>query len=196
MDGRDDIMKNSSAKLTYDDFLGFPDDGLRHELIDGEHYVTPSPNTVHQRLVGALHIALHNYLVETKRGEVFFAPFDVVLSEHDVVAPDLLVVLDTQPDILTEKHVRGAPGIVIEVLSPGTRRRDETIKRRLYERVGVAEYWIVDPERAVITLCRREGATGPWSASEFIAARGDELASQVLPGFALSLPQLFSSATR
>ena len=83
MDGRND-MRPTPAKLTYDDFVNFPDDGQRHELIDGEHYVTPSPATVHQRLVGRLYLALGNWLQRRPIGEVFLAPFDVVLSQHDV----------------------------------------------------------------------------------------------------------------
>jgi Uma2 family endonuclease len=126
MDGRNE-MKPTSAKLTYDDFVNFPDDGQRHELIDGEHYVTPSPAMIHQRLVGRLHLAIGKWLEEHPVGEVFLAPFDVVLSDHDVVEPDL-VVLSSQHDILTKLHVRGTPALVIEVLSPGTRRRDMGLK--------------------------------------------------------------------
>ena len=77
-------------KLTYDDFLLFPDDGKRHELIDGEHYVTPSPNTKHQRVSGNLHWLIRIYLEAHQIGRIFYAPFDVVFSHFDVVEPDLL----------------------------------------------------------------------------------------------------------
>ena len=144
------------VKLTYDDFVLFPDDGKRHELIDGEHYVTPSPNTAHQRIVGRLHLALGRYLETHPVGELFLAPFDVVFSQFDVVEPDLLYITAERRDsVLTTQHVRGTPDLVIEVGSPGTRRRDETIKRRLYERAGVSEYWIVDPELEVIRIYQR-----------------------------------------
>ena len=146
-----------SVKLTYDDFLLFPDDGQRHELIDGEHYVTPSPNTAHQRIVGNLYFALRGYLHAHTMGEVFMAPFDVVFSQFDVVEPDLLYISKERREVLTTQNVRGAPDLVIEVGSPGTRRRDETIKRRLFERSGVPEYWIVDPDLDVVRLYRREG---------------------------------------
>ena len=82
----------STVKFTYEDFLNFPADGKRHEIIDGEHLVTPSPNTRHQRLVGKLSFALANHLRNTGSGEVFVAPFDVVFSELDVVEPDLLYI--------------------------------------------------------------------------------------------------------
>ena len=81
------------VRLTYDDFLLFPDDGRRHELIDGVHYVTPAPRVRHQELVGRLHLALGNYLSEhPAAGRVLLAPVDVVLSNHDIVEPDLLVI--------------------------------------------------------------------------------------------------------
>ena len=137
---------NPGVKLTYDDFLLFPDDGQRHELIDGEHYVTPSPITRHQRISGDLYWLIRSFLEEHPIGEVFFAPLDVVLSHFDVVVPDLLYMsTERASSVLTEAHVRGTPELVIEIGSPGTRQRDETIKRRLYERSGVLEYWIVDP---------------------------------------------------
>jgi Uma2 family endonuclease len=96
MTGHDETRPTSATKLTYDDFLGFPgfeDDGQRHELIDGEHVVAPSPTTVHQRLVAELHLALVDVVHASGVGEVFLGPYDVVLSNHDVLEPDLLVVL-------------------------------------------------------------------------------------------------------
>src|SRR5512134_3641768 len=78
------------VKLTYDDFVHFPDDGQRHELIDGEHYVTPSPNTRHQRISGNLFLLIGTWLEDHPLGQVFYAPYDVVFSAFDVVEPDLL----------------------------------------------------------------------------------------------------------
>ena len=128
------------VKLTYDDFVLFPDDGKRHELIDGEHFVTPSPNLGHQRVVGALHAAIHVWLRSNPIGEVFVAPFDVLLSNVDVVEPDLLYISNERKRvILTPKHVTGAPELVVEVASPSTRTRDETLKRRLFEQRGVLD---------------------------------------------------------
>ena len=85
--------------------------------------------------------------MRTDRGRVFLAPFDVVFSNFDIVEPDLLYISRERLDgVLTKAHVRGAPDLVVEIGSPSTRRRDETIKRRLYERFGVSEYWVIDPE--------------------------------------------------
>jgi Uma2 family endonuclease len=150
MQGGDDMRPPAAHKLTYDDFLCFPDDGRRHELIDGEHFVTPSPFERPQRVSLDLTLALGNYLRTSRVGSLYVAPFDVVLSNHDIVEPDLLIILADQQDILTEKHVRGAPAIVVEILSPGTRTRDETLKRDLYARAGVREYWMVDPDARAV----------------------------------------------
>ena len=179
------------VKLTYDDFLLFPDDGKRHELIDGEHYVTPSPHTAHQRIVGRLFLALGGYLETHPVGELFLAPFDVVFSQFDVVEPDLLYITAERRDsVLTTQHVRGTPDLVIEVGSPGTRRCDETIKRRLYERAGVSEYWIVDPELEVMRIYQRQG-DGFARARELSRETNDVMTSLLFPGFDLSLETIF-----
>lgn len=133
------------VKFTYEDFLNFPDDGKRHEIIDGEHYVTPSPNTKHQTVCTALTALLWTYLKQHPVGAVFVAPLDVVLSDVDIVEPDLLYISRDRADVLTRQNVRGAPDLVVEILSPSTRKTDETTKRKRYERFGVGEYWVVDP---------------------------------------------------
>jgi Uma2 family endonuclease len=190
----DEMMESAQpvTRLTYDDFLLFPDDGRRHEIIDGQHYVTPSPNTRHQRLVGRLHAAFAFYLRDhPDTGEAFLAPFDVVFSHFDVVEPDLLFVAAHQSDIVTARHVRGAPVIVIEILSPGTRKVDETVKRRLFEKSGVLEYWLADPERDVMKIYRCiEG--GSFAAPDEISGEaGDTLTTILLPGFTVTLAELF-----
>ena len=179
-----------SVKFTYDDFVHFPDDGKRHEIIDGEHYVTPSPNTKHQRIVGHLYFALAAHLRNTRVGEVFVAPFDVVLSEWDIVEPDLLYISRERAGVLTDQHVRGTPDLVVEILSPGTRHTDEVTKRKLYERFDVQEYWIVDPELDAIEIYRRvEGAFA--EVSVLSAAHGNILTTPLLPGFAVPVVDLF-----
>src|SRR4029077_14728735 len=107
MSGRDDMMRtNPGVKLTYDDFLLFPDDGKRHELIDGEHYVTASPNTKHQRVSGNLYWLIRSYLERHTIGRLFYAPFDVVFSHFDVVEPDLLYMSNARAaEVLTAQHV-------------------------------------------------------------------------------------------
>ncbi|MEQ1759445.1 MAG: Uma2 family endonuclease [Vicinamibacterales bacterium] len=182
---------HSGVRLTYDDFVHFPDDGQRHELIDGEHYVTPSPNMRHQVILGNLHFLIRQYLEGQPLGRVFLSPFDVVFTDFDVVEPDLLYMSHQRAgEILTSKHVRGTPELVIEIGSPSTRSRDETIKRRLYEREGVSEYWFVDPEIDVVRVYRRqrEGFARPVELS---SEAGEVLMTPLLPGLALPLPQVF-----
>jgi Uma2 family endonuclease len=182
----------ADTRWTYADLERLPADGLRHEIIDGMHYVTPSPNLRHQRLVGRLFAGFTLHLLEhPDAGEAFLSPLDVVFSEFDVVEPDLLFVTPDQQDILTPKHVRGAPAIVIEILSPGTRRVDETIKFRLFERSSVREYWLVDPELDQIKVYRRaDDGTFPRVA-ELSAEAGDLLTTPLLRQFSVALPDLF-----
>jgi Uma2 family endonuclease len=182
-------------KLTYDDFLLFPDDGKRHELIDGEHYVTPSPNIRHQWISGRLHLIIGGWLERHPVGRLFYAPLDVVFTHFDVVEPDLLYVSNARAsEILTGQHVTGAPEIVIEIASRGTRKRDETIKKRLYERSAVAEYWVVDPERDAIRAYTR-GERGLGRARELSAEAGDVLTTPLLPGLEVPLARVFAVAT-
>ena len=181
-----------SVKYTYEDFLAFPDDGKRHEIIDGEHYVTPSPNTKHQRVSLTLAVAISSYLRQHPIGELFTAPFDVVFSDLDVVEPDLLYISRERAGILTPQHVRGVPDLVVEILSPGTRKTDETIKRKLYERSGVQEYWVVDPELDAIKIYRRI-ADAFARVAELSVEGGDALTTPLLPDFSVPLAEIFAS---
>jgi Uma2 family endonuclease len=193
MAGSDPMMPSPGVKLTYDDFVQFPDDGLRHELIDGEHYVTPSPNTKRQRVSIDLTVLIGSWLERHPIGQLFHAPFDVVFSHYDVVEPDLLYLSNARAaDALTPKHVRGVPELVIEIGSPGTRKRDETVKRALYERVGVSEYWVVDPDTDAIRVYRREGDEFS-RVSELSAESGDVLLTPLLPELEIPLARVFKS---
>src|SRR5437870_117154 len=160
MSGSDEMRPASpGVKLTYDDFLLFPDDGKRHELIDGEHYVTPSPNLSHQTVSGNIHFVIASWLEMHPIGRIWYAPLDVVFSQFDVVEPDLLYMSNERAaEVAIPQHIRGAPEIVVEIASKGTRKRDETIKKRLYERAGVSEYWIVDPVVETVRVYRRGDA--------------------------------------
>lgn len=192
MPDKDDVKPEipASARFTYEDFLLFPDDGKRHEIIDGEHFVTPSPNTRHQVIVGNLYWALRGFLEQHPLGRAFLAPFDVVLSNYDVVEPDLLYISRQRLDVLTTKNVRGAPDLVIEIVSEGTRRKDEVIKRRLYERSDVGEYWVVDPELESVKVYQR-AEQGLRRAAEYSNEAGDVLTTPRLPGLELPLADVF-----
>jgi len=186
-----DRVKPASLKLTYDDFVLFPDDGKRHELIDGEHYVTPSPNMQHQQISMNLVLLIGNWLEQHPRGRLFHAPFDVVFSKYDVVEPDLLYVSNERSHVLTAPNVQGAPDLVTEIGSPGTRKRDETIKRNLYGRSGVSEYWFVDPDIDLIRVYRRSSGEAFDRPIELSREAGDVLTTTLLPGLELPPARIF-----
>ena len=181
--------RHPSTKLTYADLDLLPDDDLRHEIIGGDHYVTASPATRHQRISGRLFVAIQKYLDTNPIGEVFHAPVDVVMSSHDVVVPDLVFVSHAHAHLVTPKNLQGAPSLAIEILSPSTRPRDESLKRDLYERVGVEEYWLVDPDRNTLTVFRRQGTRfllpQPFAASATVS-------TPLLPGFEMALDGVFA----
>jgi len=181
---------NPGLKLTYDDFVLFPDDGKRHELIDGEHYVTASPNMRHQQISMNLTLMIGSWLEAHPQGRLFYAPFDVVFSKFDVVEPDVLYVSNERSNVLTAPNVQGAPDLVIEIGSPSTRQRDETIKRRLYERSNVVEYWIVDPDIEVVRVYRRSGDSFA-RPSELSREADDVLTTDLMPGLELPLARIF-----
>jgi Uma2 family endonuclease len=153
--------------------------------------VTPSPNAKHQRISMNLSVLLGAFVRTQRLGQLFAAPFDVLLSDLDVVEPDLVFVSNArQADVLTAAHVRGAPDLVVEIGSPSTRTRDETIKRRLYERFGVTEYWVIDPELDTIKVYRL--VDGRFTrTSELSLEQDDALTSSLLPGFDVRLADIF-----
>lgn len=179
------------TRLTYDDLARMPDDGMRHEIIDGVHYVTPSPVLRHQRLVNRIFFAIQSYLeVKPEAGEVFASPVDAVFTRWDVVVPDLVFVAGDQRAILTEPNIQGAPALVVEVLSPGTKKRDLGVKRELFGREGVREYWIVDPKLNSVTIHRR-AADGSFPEVQSLPSDAQSLTTPLLAGFNLSIERLF-----
>lgn len=163
--------------LTRADLDALPDDGLRHELIDGAFIMTPSPGLPHQSMVGSLHIAL----VAAGKGtglKVLFAPFDVALGPN-VVEPDLLVA---PPEAFTDRDLPTAPLLAVEVRSPSTGWIDEGRKRTLYQEYGVASYWLVDPSKPSIKVL--ELVDGVYA--EVANAQGNQTIAVTAP-FAISL---------
>jgi Uma2 family endonuclease len=175
------------TRLTYDDYCLLPNDGRRYEIVDGELFVTPSPRRAHQRVVTQLSRILGNFVEGSGCGEVYVAPFDVVLSLFDVVEPDILYVSRERASVITEKNVQGAPDLVVEVLSQTTAEIDRTTKMKLYARHGVQEYWLIDPEQCTAEIYRREA-----SGFERVATLqpSDSLTTPLLPGFSVSLQEL------
>lgn len=178
------------SKFTYEDYLLFPNDGKRHELMDGEHYMTPAPNTKHQRISANLLEVLHAHARQARLGTVLAAPTDVVLSDLDVVQPDLLFVSTARAAIITESCIRGGPDLIVEILSESTRKVDETMKRKLYERHCVTEYWIVDPVLDLVKVYRLT-AQGYVRAAELSREAADSLTTPLLSHLRIPLSDIF-----
>ena len=177
-------------KFTYEDYRTTPED-KRYELLDGDLLMTPAPNLKHQEVQFELGIQLGRFIKERALGKFFFAPCDVVLSDHDVVQPDLLFVSREREHLLSGGDaVRGAPDLVVEILSPATAGRDRGYKHALYARYGVAEYWLVDPADETIAIHRLRGGA---LAVAHTFGRGQTLRSPLLDGFALELRDVFPS---
>ena len=182
------VAIETRPKFTYADYLNAPDDA-RYELLDGELIMSPAPNRLHQSASFKLSVDLGILLKRVEIGHIFVAPFDVVLSDTDVVQPDIMFVSNARAHIITDANIRGAPDLVVEILSPGTAERDRTFKRDLYARHGVKEYWMVDTElRRIYQLTH--------DADEFRLAgvfdMGDTLASPTLNGYALNVSDVFA----
>jgi len=127
-------MAEPKRKLTYADLQITPDDGRRYELVRGTLLVTPSPRPRHQRISRRLTRLLEDYFTGIGRGEIFVAPTDVILTDEDVFVPDLLVVGD--PSHVTERAIESPPLLVVEILSPSTRKQDRGIKAERYAELG------------------------------------------------------------
>lgn len=141
-------------KLGYEDFARIPADGKRYEVLDGELYVTPAPSPMHQRWSKRLLRRLEDYFEPRSLGEVFDAPIDLILAEHDIVEPDLLIVAN--PDQISKRGIEGVPLMVVEILSPSTRAQDRAVKMRRYAECGIPHYWIADPDAETLECFRLE----------------------------------------
>jgi Uma2 family endonuclease len=148
----------ATERITWQDAQLMPDDGKRYEAIDGDLYVTPAPSRRHQWVSGNLERALCRLLQDPGHGWVYHAPIGVEFPETEEGAqPDIIFVSKARAEILVDEGIRGTPDLVVEIRSPTTAERDRTIKRKLYQRQGVAQYWIVDPDAAAVELWDFEG---------------------------------------
>jgi Uma2 family endonuclease len=174
---------------TYEDWLALPDDGSRYEVIDGALHVTPPPSIAHQAVIGQLFLALTTFARSRRLGRVFFAPIGVLLPGQPVpLEPDLVFVSAARSDIIEAQYIVGAPDLVAEVLSPGSRSYDRRKKRRVYEAAGVPEYWLLDyAARTVEVLALRDGTYSP--AGEW--GPGESARSEVLAGFVVAVDDIF-----
>ena len=180
-------MTQPRIKFTVDDYMTTPE-GKRYQLLNGELILAPSPTTRHQRTLFRLTQAVNEFVVGHSLGEVFVAPYDVVLSNHDVAQPDLLFVSNQRSAIVTEANIQGAPDLKVELLSPGTARYDQGYKRTLYARFGVREYWLADPGAETVEVLT---ASEQGLVSQAAYQRSDTFTSPLLDELALDLEQIF-----
>ena len=185
------VTPRPKAKLTYEDYAKTPDDE-RWELIDGELIslelvMAPSARETHQRNQMRLGSRMFFFTDENNLGRVY-SDFDVVLSETDTVRPDLLFVSKERLHVITVDNLQGAPDLVVEIRSESTARRDWTVKRELYARHGVKEYWIVDSDATTVSVLLLDDGKLKVAG---VYGEGDILASTVLEGFTVALADIF-----
>ena len=178
----------AKVKLTVADYMDTPDE-VRYQLIDGELILAPSPTSRHQFVSVRLTVALFQFVEQHGAGVVLQAPLDVILAEHEVFQPDILFVSNDRRAIMTPANIQGAPDLVVEILSPSTRRNDRGHKLDVYSRYGVREYWIVDPDAGLVEVLSA-GDSGLALSATF--SFEDVLVSPLLPGLAVELDQVLA----
>ena len=163
------MQRALNAKLTYEDYAAIPSDGKTYQIVDGEVSVTPAPSPFHQRSSKRLQRQLEAYFETSGTGEVFDAPIDLILSNHDVTQPDIVVVAD--PSSNTRRGIEAPPLLIVEVLSPSTEKFDRHVKARRFAALGVPHYWVLDPDQRRLECYRNVDGTFVLSVS----GEGDEL---------------------
>ena len=179
--------QTAKAKYTYEDYMRTPDD-TRYELLDGELILSPSARTTHQRASINIEHPLIEFVRENELGEVFHAPYDVVLDDFNVVQPDILFVSKERAHIITDLNIQGTPDLVIEILSPSTAQRDRTQKRDLYARRGVPEYWLASADAESVQVLTLQD--GEYRVAGIYTA-GQTVVSPLLQGFSLNIDDIF-----
>ncbi|HUF49792.1 MAG TPA: Uma2 family endonuclease [Longimicrobiales bacterium] len=153
-------VTGAERKWTYEEYARLPDDGNRYEVIDGEVCVTPAAGTRHQRVVRMLLVPLDSYVSQHRLGEIF-SDIDLLFQDGEFFRPDLLFVPREAASGLKERGLYAMPGLVIEVLSPGSQRHDRVTKPARYREFGVPEYWVVDPVGRTIERHSQSRAATP-----------------------------------
>ena len=182
---------SSPIKLTSEDLLRLPESHQRHELIDGEYCVTPTPTAPHQLIAARVMISLGGYAATTGCGQLL-PSVDVLISPHDLVEPDLLFLSREHVHRIRGEYFSEPPDLVIEILSPSTRGRDLGEKLRLYEKAGVPQYWVLDGVWATARVFRL-GPQGYGEGLLLSAANGGALTTPFAPGWRLPLAELFAA---
>jgi Uma2 family endonuclease len=182
----------SKIKLTYEHYRNAPEsERERYELYEGELVMVPSPSLKHQLILGNLVDFLRRFVNENDLGVVLFSPLDVILGGDTVLQPDILFVAKARAEILAAEGIRGAPDLVVEILSEATAKRDRTYKKTLYARYGVKEYWLVNPEAETIeVLVLKESGYEP--AGKYARRGKVQFTSPLFKGLSIDLGAVFA----
>ena len=178
----------TAVRLTYEDYANTPE-GERYELIDGELITVTSPNIAHQNNRMELGYRMTNFVKMNDGGVVYIPPTDVVLSDNDVIQPDIMFISKERNHIITYANVQGAPDLMVEILSPSTAWRDWGVKRELYAKHGVKEYWIADPGNKIVWVML---LTNGVLEIQQTCHSGDTISSSVLAGFTVKVNDIFA----
>ncbi len=186
-------MQTLTRPITYQEFraMEFEEQELKDfifELIDGEIVARNYPTASHQQVLADLHLLIGSYVKTNQLGRVLFAPFGVVLDEFDDVQPDLIFVSKAKQGIIQEEGVFGVPDLLVEIISPSSIKTDRGKKFKLYERMGVSEYWIIDVNNRSIEVYQRQ-ETG-YELASFAVEKGD-VESFILAGLRIPVDSLF-----
>ena len=180
------VLANPEKLWTYAEYATLGDD-IIFEIINGRAFKVPTPDLFHQRFLGNLLVLLSRHIETHKLGEVLVAPIDVVLDPKNVVQPDLVYISTANTHLLEPRGIMGAPDLVVEIISPGSLRRDRYDKRELYARFGVKEFWLADVANRSLEVVTLQNEI--YQLSSCATGEG-KIRSIILPGFELDLAQL------
>jgi Uma2 family endonuclease len=180
------MQRALNARLTYDDYAAIPSDGRIYQIVDGEVYVTPAPSPLHQRASKRLQRQLEGYFESTGRAEVFNAPIDLILSDSDIMQPDIVVVADASS--VTRRGIEAPPLLVVEVVSPSTEKYDRQIKARRLAALKVPHYWVLDPDLRRLECYRNVDGTFVESAA---GAGAERMLSPDFEGLTIDLAAIW-----
>ncbi|MBF0319944.1 MAG: Uma2 family endonuclease [Nitrospirae bacterium] len=188
-------MTTTTELWTYAKYLTLDDD-TRYEIIEGDLHMTPAPGFSHQNISSDLEYILKKYIKENRLGYIVTAPTDVILSEENVVQPDILFIARGRRGIIKERGVFGPPDLAVEIISPSSHYRDVHVKKNLYERFGVAEFWIVNPymKSIEVLMLNSSGQYELFSEGCLMADGKERVSSKVLAGLIVDLTEIFTES--
>jgi len=176
------------GEWTYEDYRRLPDDGWRYEVIQGELYMSPAPEPIHQECGGNLFAALRDFGKRNDAGKAYSAPIDVMLAGLATpVQPDVCFIVKARLGIVKKQRIEGAPDMIVEVLSPSNWIVDRRMKFDIYATAGVREYWIIDPEARTIELFELRDSRYELRGKHGV---GETVRSEVLPGFEVKVEDI------